>query len=99
MPPDATYISSLPFNVQYGNTPTLHTSMILCYLLTYYEMSGIRLCKHGSDDYFQTALGRQPTFSDTSNLTIISFSHHQAVVYAWEFEVSFSGRRRKFNFR
>ena len=28
-----------------------------------------------------TALGRQQTFSNTSILRIISFSHHQAVVY------------------
>ena len=45
--------------------PTSHTS----------EPSG----KCGSDGCFPTTLGSQPTFSDTSILKIISFSHHQAV--------------------
>ena len=48
-------------------------------------------CKHRPDGCFPTALGRQTTFSDTSILRIISFSHHLAVVYSWEFEASFDG--------
>ena len=31
-----------------------------------YEMPGIHACKHRLDACFPTALGRQPTFSDTS---------------------------------
>ena len=48
--------------------------------------------KHGSDGCFSTALGRQPTFCNPFILRIISFSHHQAVVYSWEFHASLVGR-------
>ena len=48
--------------------------------------------KPESVDYFPTALGRQPTFSDPSILRDILLSHHQAVVYPWEFEASFGDR-------
>ena len=34
----------------------------------------------------QHYLGKQPTFIEAAILKIISFSHHQAVVYTWEFE-------------
>ena len=57
-------------------------------------MSGICKCKHRLNGSFPTALlCRQPTFinSDTSVLRIISFGHHQAVVYIWEFEASLGG--------
>ena len=57
-----------------------------------YETSGIHARMHGSDGCFPTALGRQPTFSNTSVMRIISFSHHQEVVCPWEFKASFGGQ-------
>ena len=72
--------SSPPFNAPHPN------------ITHKYETSGMRACKHGSDGCFPTARYRQPTFSDTSILRIISFRHHQAVVHTWEFLASFSDR-------
>ena len=49
------------------------TLLLFIIIIIKYETSG-----NCADGCFPTALGRQPTFNDTSILRIISFSHHYA---------------------
>ena len=76
-----------------------HTIIILNIMLHHHHSTSLTLTSHTSmrcqaSVHASTGrvaayqLGRQPTLSDTFILRIISFSHHQAVVYSWEFEAS-----------
>ena len=65
-------------------TPASHTSM------TVWDV-GHLACKHASEGCFPTALSWQATLSNISILKMFSSSHHQAVVYLWEFKVSPGG--------